>query len=296
MQRLALLLMVSGLWASPGFARPQVVTTNTIIGDWAEHIGGDRIEHTSLLPAGVDPHIYEPVPSDSRAIETADLVIFNGYNLEPALSRLIESSPATHVALAEAITAPLIAGGKPDPHVWGNVDNAIAMVEALRDALIEQSPNDRASFERVTATYIDSLGYLDTWIAAQIATIPAAQRQLVTTHDAFAYYSSAYGLNALGTLIGISTEEQPSARTVARLVRTIEAANVPVIFAETTLNPALIQTVADEAGIPLADRKLYADSLGTSEATTYIEMMVFNTETIVTALGGDLTPFGSAID
>ena len=127
----------------------------------------------------------------------------------------------------------------------------------------------------------------------QVATIPANQRQLVTTHDAFQYYARAYGLEVPGTLIGISTEEQPSAQTVQRLVDTIRTLNVPAIFAETTLNPQLITTVAQEAGVPLADQELYSDSLGApgSRGDTYITMIEANTEAIVVNLGGQFTPF-----
>ena len=116
---------------------------------------------------------------------------------------------------------------------------------------------------------------------------------LVTTHDAFQYYARAYGLEIFGTLIGISTEEQPSAQTVRKLADAIQTANVPAIFAETTINPALIQTVAAEAGVKLAERELYSDSLGAagSDANSYIEMIVANTQTIVESLGGNYTPF-----
>lgn len=110
----------------------------------------------------------------------------------------------------------------------------------------------------------------------------------MTTHDAFAYYTQAYGLKMGGSLLGISTEEQPSAQTVARLVAEIRALQVPAVFAETTLNPALLQTVATEAGVKVAEQKLYSDSLGEpgSGTETYVAMMRHNTCTIVVALGG----------
>ncbi|MFS8881127.1 metal ABC transporter solute-binding protein, Zn/Mn family, partial [Synechococcus sp. H55.11] len=138
------------------------------------------------------------------------------------------------------------------------------------------------------AAYRAELEELHAWIAEQIQTIPPGNRVLVTTHDAFAYYTQAYGLKMGGSLLGISTEEQPSAQTVARLVEEIRALGVPAVFAETTLNPALIQTVAAEAGVQVAEQELYSDSLGEpgSGAETYIAMMRHNTCTIVGALGG----------
>jgi manganese/iron transport system substrate-binding protein len=136
--------------------------------------------------------------------------------------------------------------------------------------------------------YIAELAQLNGWIEAQTATIPPDQRQLLTTHDAFQYYAAAYGLTVAGTLIGLSTEEQPSARTVQQLVQSIRTLGVPAIFAETTINPQLITTVAAEAGVALAPEKLYSDSVGAagSDGDSYLKMMAANTRAIVDNLGG----------
>ncbi|MFS8888458.1 zinc ABC transporter substrate-binding protein, partial [Synechococcus sp. R55.1] len=176
----------------------------------------------------------------------------------------------------------------PDPHVWGNVENVIRMVERIAQELAEQVPGEATFFQTNAAAYRAELEELHAWIGEQIQTIPPPNRVLVTTHDAFAYYTQAYGLKMGGSLLGISTEEQPSAQTVARLVEEIRALRVPAIFAETTLNPALLQTVATEAGVKVAEQKLYSDSLGEpgSGAETYVAMMRHNTCTIVVALGG----------
>jgi manganese/iron transport system substrate-binding protein len=275
--------------------RPVVVVTNTILQDLTAEIAEDKVVLVGVLEPGDDPHVYEPVPQDVQAIERADLIVYNGYNLEPALERLIQSAGRDALAAGEA-AQPLAMdydGQRvPDPHVWGDVENAIAMTEAIREALSQAFPEDAASFAAESEALIAQLRALDQWIGAAIATIPASQRQLVSTHDAFQYYAQAYGLTVLGTLIGISTEEQPSAQTVQRLAAAIRQAGIPVIFAETTLNPALIQTVATEAGVKLADRKLYSDAIGTpgSGADSYLNMLIANTTTITTALGGQLPP------
>lgn len=278
--------------------RPKVIATSTIIADLSQTIGGEEITLIGLLPPGDDPHIYEPVPADIKALETADLILYNGFNLEPALIRLIEaSSQATPRLAVGEVVEPLAfdeAGQKqPDPHVWGDVSHAIAMVNAIRDALIELSPEDEARFIANAQPLVAQLSDLDNWISRQIATIPPDQRRLVTTHDAFAYYAQAYGLEIIGTLIGISTEEQPSAQTVQRLVEAIRAAGVPAIFAETTINPQLITTVAREAGVSLAPQALYSDSIGAagSPGDSYLKMMESNTQSIVNALGGSYQPF-----
>ncbi len=278
--------------------KPSVVATSTIIEDLAERVGGDEIQLTGILKPGADPHVYEPVPADSIALEKAKLILYNGYNLEPGLIKLMKAAGvrARQVPVGETVK-PLQMEKKgekvPDPHVWGDVGNAIAMVSAIRDALIELSPEDREEFTENAARLTGELMLLDTWISQQLETLPADKRRLVTTHDAFQYYASAYGLEVVGTLIGISTEEQPSAQTVRKLVEAVKAAGVPAIFAETTINPALIKTVAEEASVKLAPKPLYSDSIGAagSEGDSYIKMMVANTRAIVDALGGKSVPF-----
>ncbi|MFW6358903.1 MAG: metal ABC transporter solute-binding protein, Zn/Mn family [Chroococcales cyanobacterium] len=297
-----------GLWISgcennanltvEGEDKPNVVTTSTIITNWTEIVGGDEISLTGILKPGTDPHVYEPIPQDNILIEEADLIIYNGYNLEPGLIKMINSSgvKAEKLAIGELIQ-PLDfeyeGKREPDPHVWGNAENAIEMVNAIRDKLIELSPEDEAEFTKNAAQLTQELEKLDAWILTQIETIPENQRKLVTTHDAFQYYANAYKLDIAGTLIGISTEEQPSAQTVKNLADDIKAKNVPAIFAETTINPALIETVAQEAGVKLAEQELYSDSLGApgSEGDSYVKMLIVNTRTIVEALGGNYTAF-----
>ncbi|TAD77629.1 MAG: metal ABC transporter substrate-binding protein [Oscillatoriales cyanobacterium] len=273
--------------------QPKVITTSTILLDLTERVGGDEVTVVGLLRPGDDPHIYEPVPRDTVLIEQADLILYNGYHLEPGLIKLIESAnlrgaavPIGEVVKPLALTK---AGALvPDPHVWGDARNAIAMVAAIRDRLSQLSPSDRAEFAANAAQLTARLERLDRWIRQQIQTIPAAKRYLVTTHDAFQYYARAYGIPVLGTLVGISTEEQPSAQTMARISQSIRRSGVKAIFAETTINPALIETVAAESGVPLADQQLYSDSIGArgGPADSYEKMLVTNTRAIVRNLGG----------
>jgi manganese/iron transport system substrate-binding protein len=269
----------------------QVVSTSTIIANLTDEIGAEEINNISILAPGADPHIYEPVPQDTIALEKADLILYNGYNLEPNIIKLIDSTAikADKLAVGEQIK-PLDfeyeGQKKPDPHVWGNAQNGIIMAEAIRDKLIEIDPKNKDKFTQNADKLIKELQELDSWIKTQIATIPANQRKLITSHDAFQYYSNAYGLEIAGTLIGISTEEQPSAQTIKNLVEIIKSTGVKAIFAETTINPTLIETVAEEAGVKVAEGKLYSDSIGVkgSEADTYVKMLKINTQTIVDAL------------
>ncbi|WP_034937476.1 metal ABC transporter solute-binding protein, Zn/Mn family [Gloeocapsa sp. PCC 73106] len=295
--QIAIGLTLLGVWFGGFQATGQdeqlnVVSTSTIIADLTATVGGDAIEHQGLLTPGDDPHLYEPVPRDVEALEKADLIIYNGFNLEPALIRLIEAAgvKAQKLAVGEKVTPLKIEkeGARvPDPHVWGSAENGIIMVNAIRDQLIELSPENAAQFTENAAQLTAELAELHAEIKEQIATIPEDQRFLVTTHDAFGYYAEAYGIPVAGTLIGISTEEQPSAQTLKALVDEIKNLGVKAIFAETTINPSLIETVAQEAGVEIAPRKLYSDSIGVpgSEAGTYPGMLRTNTQTIVEALG-----------
>jgi len=279
-------------------AKPKVVATSTIIEDLTDRVAGGEVQLTGILQPGTDPHVYEPVPKDSQALEKANLILYNGYNLEPGLIRMMNAAgiKARKLAVGEVVK-PLLLNKEgntvPDPHVWGNVENVIQMVEAIRDGLIDLSPEDREKFTQNAVKLTQELKRLDSWIEQEIKTIPENKRELVTTHDAFQYYSRAYGLGSAGSLIGISTEEQPSAQTVQKLVESVKAAGVPAIFAETTINPQLIRTVAEEAGVKLAAQQLYSDSIGApgSEGDSYVKMMSANTRAIVEALGGKYTPF-----
>lgn len=283
---------------SAGNEKPKVVVTNTILHNLTEQIAKDEVKLTGILKPGVDPHVYEPLPSDSLALERANLILYNGYNLEAGLIKLIKAAgvKARQVAVGEVVRPLQMQKNNekvPDPHVWGDVKNVIKMVKVIQDELSALSPEDAREFSQNAARLIDELTQLDVWIGQQVATIPPHRRKLVTTHDAFQYYAQAYGLEVVGTLIGISTEEQPSAQTVQQLVKAIQATGVPAIFAETTINPALILTVAREAKVKLAPQQLYSDSIGApgSVADSYIKMMVANTRAIVEALGGKYTPF-----
>ncbi|MGF1986348.1 MAG: metal ABC transporter substrate-binding protein [Nostoc sp. ZfuVER08] len=282
-----------------GESQPRVVATSTIIADLAQEVGGDEIQVRGILKPGTDPHVYEPIPADTRLLEEADLILYNGYNLEPGLIKLMNASgeKARKLAVGEAVKSLQLDKGKgevvPDPHVWGSAENAIAMTNAIRDALIELSPEDQEELTQNALQLTNELKQLHSWINQQIQTIPADKRRLITTHDAFQYYGRAYGIAIAGTLIGISTEEQPSAQTVKRLVDSVKKIGVPAIFAETTINPALIKTVAQEAGVKLAPHQLYSDSIGAkgSDGDSYMKMMEANTRSIVEALGGKYTPF-----
>ena len=174
-----------------------------------------------------------------------------------------------------------------DPHVWHDVQNAIHMVEAIRDELVKVDPAHADKYQANAAAYLQQLQDLDKWVVEQVATLPEANRKLVTSHDTFGYFSRRYGFQVVGTaLSSFSTEaSDPSAADFAKLIEAIKAAKVPAIFAENVQNPKLMQRLAQEAGVKLAP-PLYTDALGKegSEGDTYIKMMRYNVTTIVNSL------------
>jgi manganese/iron transport system substrate-binding protein len=280
--------------------RPLVVATTSVVCDLTQQIAADTVDLKCLIPAGTDPHGYEPKPDDRKVIEQARLVLYSGYNFEHNLLKLIQASanPAPKVAVNElAVPKPeqFEEDGKTetDPHVFHSAANGVQVAEVIGKNLSQLFPNNAATYTANTQKVTGELTQIDAWIKAEIATIPAAQRKLVTTHDAFGYYSKAYGIPVVGALQGISTEEKPTPGRVKELVQTIKAAGVPTIFAEATINPKLIEAVAKEANVKVADQEMFADGLGEkgSPADTYQNFFISNTKTLVEGLGGKYTPF-----
>ncbi|MBM0745726.1 zinc ABC transporter substrate-binding protein (plasmid) [Phormidium sp. CLA17] len=298
----------------------KVLATSSVLCDLTKTVAANTIDLTCLVKAGTDSHAYEPTPEDRRAIEDAQLVLYSGYDFEPSLIKLIKASsnPATKVAVGEvAVPKPLMgehehehgeehAEGKkpaegekqaeaaePDPHIWHNAKNGIQMVKVIQANLTKAAPANADLYAKNAQALTAELTQVDGWIKAQIATIPSASRKLVTTHDALGYYSAAYGIPGEGALQGISTEEKPTAARVKELTEAIKADKVPTIFAEVSVNPKLIKTVAKEANVKLSDQELFTDGLGEtgSGGDTYLKMLVANTRAIVEELGGQYAAF-----
>jgi zinc/manganese transport system substrate-binding protein len=281
-------------------AKPNVVATTSIIGDWVGIVGADDVALTTLVGPDGDPHEYEPAPADSIALSQASLVFENGLGLENWLDKLYASSgsSAVRVVIANGIQVrhvPLSEGELPngngddrDPHAWQNVKNAVIMVGNIRDALIQADPGHAADYQARADAYIHQLNGLDEWAARQIRSIPASRRKLVTSHDAFGYFGQRYGLDiSRSVLESVTTEaSDPSARQIAEVVEQIKASGVPVIFVENTQNPNLINQIASEAGVKVGP-PLYSDALGEAgtDGDTYVKMIRHNVQVLVKALG-----------
>jgi manganese/iron transport system substrate-binding protein len=275
---------------SPRRGLPQVVVTSSVLCDLTQQIAQETVDLACLISAGTDPHLYAPTPSDRKRLETASLILYGGYNLEPALEKLIKAAPQKipKVAISEvAVPKPLMSKNEADPHVWHNVQNAIGLVNAISDSLAKTNPEQAEAYKTRTKILTQQFTSLDSWVKTQIATIPAPNRTLITTHDALEYYSKAYGL-PVEALEGISTEEKPTAARTKAVIDLVRSKKVPAIFPETSINPLLINAIARDTQVKIAREPLYTDGLSTidSGGGTYQRMIVSNTRAIVDNLGG----------
>ncbi|WP_017655610.1 metal ABC transporter solute-binding protein, Zn/Mn family [Fortiea contorta] len=274
---------------------PKVVATTSVLCDLTKQIAETTINLTCLISPGVDPHVYRPTPEDRKAIEQANLILYNGYNLEPGLIKTIKATKSTTPKIAVgqiAVPKPqqFLESGKrvSDPHVWLDAKNGIKMVGVISNSLTKLDASNAASYNNKKQAIINELTQLDRWIKSRIASIPPKRRKLVTAHNAFSYYAKAYGLSLAGTLEGLSTEQKPSSARVKSLTKSIQKNRVPVAFAETTTDTQIIQDTAKDAQVKVSERKLHADDIGEpgSEGESYQKMMIANTRTIVEGLGG----------
>jgi zinc/manganese transport system substrate-binding protein/manganese/iron transport system substrate-binding protein len=273
--------------------RPRVVATTTQVTALAKVVGGDKVELRGILQANIDPHEYEPTADDVKAFANAQLIFINGVGLEKWLDKTIQNS-GTKAMLVDTSKGVKIRQGKDedghmvdDPHLWHSPANAILMLNNIRDALSASDTADADTFKLNAAVYEKKLIEIDAYIKTQIATIPAANRQVVSNHDTFGYYFERYGLTLVGSIIpSMDTNFQPSAKELAALVTAIKAQKVKSIFIESSLNPQLAQQIAKEAGVQVVNGALYGDTLGPpgSGADTLDGMLRINTDTIVAAL------------
>ena len=273
----------------------KVVATTNIVGDVVGQVGGDRIELTTLMGVGVDPHSYVPTPADTAAVHDAHVLFANGLGLEEFLYEMLASAggDAVEVHLSEELAAREAEGDDhedehghegADPHVWFNPQNVVRWVGRIEEALSILDPVNAGVFAGNATGYKRTLEELDAWILEQVATIPEAHRKLVTNHPSFGYFAERYGLEQIGTVYPVSPSSEPSAQDIAVLQDAIREYGVPAVFAESTVNPKLAEQVARDSGVRLVP--LYTGSLGGpgSGAASYIELMRFDTGAIVEAL------------
>lgn len=258
----------------PDNGKLNVVATNTIIADMVKNVAGDNVNIHSLVPVGTDPHEHEIVPDDTRAVEEADVVFYNGLNLETGngwFDKLIETTNKNideEVFAVSKTVEPIYLksdeqNGKEDPHAWLALQNGIKYVETIRDVLKEKDSANATAYEENASNYIEKLNTLDQEYKDSFNDIPQDKRLLVTSEGAFKYFSEAYGLEAT-YVWEINTEEQGTPEQMRNIIDKVRASKVPALFVETSVNPRAMERLSKETNRPIYS-EVYTDSVGSLE-------------------------------
>ncbi|POP46446.1 metal ABC transporter substrate-binding protein [Superficieibacter electus] len=266
-----------------------VVASFSILGDIVEQVGGDHVNVNTLVGPDGDPHTFEPSPKDSAMLSKADVVVVNGLGLEGWLDRMVKASGfhGTLVVASDGIkTHTLEEDGKTvtDPHAWNNMANGARYAQNIQAALEKADPEDAADLKTSGSRYIAQLQQLDGWAKTQFSAIPQAKRKVLTSHDAFGYFSRAYGVTFLAPQ-GLSSESEPSAAQIAQMIKQIKADGVKVWFMENQLDPRLVRQIASATGAQPGG-ELYPEALSApgGVADTYEKAMRHNIETIANSM------------
>jgi ABC-type Zn uptake system ZnuABC Zn-binding protein ZnuA len=272
---------------------PIVLAVETFLGDIAQNVAGDRLAVGALIPIGVDPHAFEPTPTDIRKVAESQVLIANGAGVESFLQKLLENAGGKRLVIeaAAGLTSRQPQAGEVvdadhggiDPHFWLDPISVIKYTENIRDGLSQADPAGKDVYAKNAEMYISKLRELDAWITRQVQQVPEPRRLLVTNHESFGYFADRYGFRIVGTVIpSVSTNASPSAKELAALTDHIRQTGAPAIFLETGANPQLADQLAGEAGIKVVT-DLYTHSVTAAggNAPTYIDMMRFNVQKIV---------------
>jgi manganese/zinc/iron transport system substrate-binding protein len=275
----------------------RVTTTVGMVADVVRNVGGERVEVTALMGPGVDPHLYKASEGDIARLSGADIVFYNGLFLEgkmgDVLARIAERGLPT-IAVAERIDParlhrPAQFEGHPDPHVWFDVSLWMETVPLVVEGLSGLDPDSRPLFEENARAFLVRLRELHAWCAAELATIPAERRVLITAHDAFGYFGSAYDVEVVG-LQGLSTASEYGLRDVQRIVDLVVARRVKAVFVESSVPRRSIEAVVQGCRAKGHDVRiggeLFSDAMGAAGTRegTYVGMVRANVTTIVEAL------------
>ena len=274
-----------------------VVTTSNISQDWVQRVGGNRVDVFSLVPAGVDPHAFQPGAKDITRIADADVVFSIGLGLEEdwlrAMLDAASSNPEAVVVLGD-VTDPISIGnqsdhvheGVVDPHFWFDPIRVKLAVAEIALTLTSLDPANTQEYRDNTIAYLEELDELHDWAQGILGSVPSERRVLLTSHDTLEYFAARYGYEVVGTLIpGLTTAEETSAKDLVAMIDVVRDRDVPAIFVENTTNDRLANRLAEEADVAIVS-SLYTGSLSNDDqdVDTYLEMMRTNITTIVEAL------------
>ena len=274
----------------------KVVATFSILGDMTKQVGGERVSVHTLVGPGGDAHVYQPSPSDAKTIAQSKLVIVNGLGFEGWIDRLIKSSGYRGQVLKASTGVKTLSishdddkhdhhhDGQTDPHAWQDLTNALRYVDNIAKALSDADPAGKAAYQANASKYKEQLAALDASIRKEISAIPTERRKVVTPHEAFGFFSRAYGIRFIAP-VGLNTEAEPSAADIGRIIKQIRSEKIPAVFLESVSDPRLLERIRQESGARIGGT-LYSDSLSKADApaATYLEMMRYNAKTLTTAL------------
>lgn len=292
-----LLMVVAGGSSLRADAVVRVVATTSLVADLVREIGGTRVSVKSLMGPGVDPHSYQPTPSDLRALQDADVVAFHGLHLEGRMENVLQrlrSRRAQVVAITSDLPVTRLrrvgeGEGAYDPHVWFEVGLWRECISTVVAALVRADPAGTETYQARGDALRARLVALDEWVRRELAVIPKERRVLVTSHDAFGYFGRAYDFEVIG-LQGISTVGEAALSAMTELTQLLARRRIPAIFVESSVSPKAIQRVAADAGVRVGG-ELYSDSLGApglaadgTDPSTYEGMVRHNVRTLVSAL------------
>ena len=278
-------VLALSLGSSLAYAKFKVVTTFTIIQDMAQNIAGDTATVESITKPGAEIHDYEPTPKDIVKAQSADLVLWNGLNLERWFEKFfqnVKDKPA--VVVTEGIEPMSINEGpytgNPNPHAWMSPSNALIYIENIKNALVKYDPQNKETYEKNAALYAQKIKELDKPLREKLAQVPEAQRWLVTSEGAFSYLTRDYGFKE-AYLWPINAEQQGTPQQVRKVIETVKANNIPVVFSESTISPKPAKQVAKETGAKYGG-VLYVDSLSNKKGPvpTYIDLLNTTVSTI----------------
>lgn len=288
MKSISILLsgLLLGMIATQANAKFKVVTTFTVIQDIAQNVAGDAATVESITKPGAEIHEYEPTPKDIVKAQSADLILWNGLNLERWFERFfqnVKDKPA--VIVTQGITPLSIYEGPyknaPNPHAWMSPSNALIYIENIKNALVKYDPQNAAIYKKNAADYAQKIKQLDAPLRAKLEQIPESQRWLVTSEGAFSYLAKDYGFKE-GYLWPINAEQQGTPQQVRKVIDLVRKNHIPVVFSESTISPKPAQQVAKESGAKYGG-VLYVDSLSTQDGPvpTYIDLLNVTVSTIV---------------
>lgn len=278
--------------APPPDTRLPLVATFTILADLCRQIGGDSVAVTSLVGPDVDPHSYEPRPSDLRAVAQARMLVKNGLGLEGWMSRLPVAAHFGGIVIEASggvVARRLTEYGTEavDPHAWQDPRNGVIYVRNIAAGLARVAPAHADRFKLNADALTAKIQETDVWIEQRYSDIPPSKRRIITSHDAFGYYASRYGIE-IRAVEGLSTDSEPSAHAIAKLADQVKRDRIKAVFVENMTDPRLAKALADASGAVLGPA-VYSDALSkpSGPAGTYVDMLRYNTTTFVGAMAAN---------